>query len=131
MIDDVNTADITTKEARQRAAAMVMKLFEHWHLSKPDQLMLLGLAPGSRSVLHNYQHGGAISPRPEMLERVGYLFSIHTHLRTIFPENRVMAYGFMTAKNKEFDNLTPIEVVEKYGHKGLQMIESHLECQPF
>lgn len=106
---------------------MVMKLFKHWQLSKADQLLLLGLAQGSRSVLYRYQHGGALSPRREMLERVGYLFSIHTHLRTIFPENRKMAYGFMTAKLKDFDDLTPIAVVKKHGCSGLQTIDTYLQ----
>jgi hypothetical protein len=122
-----NTAiDIKSKESRMAAAKMVMRLLARWQLSTADQLALLGLNEKNRSTLVRYRQGGALQPRRDLLERVAYLFDIHVQLRTIFPTNRNLAYGWMTARVEDLHNLTPVEVVQKNGLIGLNMLNKYL-----
>jgi Protein of unknown function (DUF2384) len=90
---------------------MVMALLDHWRLSTEDQAALLGLAASSR----------------DQLERVGHLLGIHKNLRLLFPQNRDLAYRWMSTRNKAFDNLAPVEVVAKWGFAGLLRVRAYLE----
>ena len=117
---------IKSKESRIAAAKMVMRLLAHWQLSTADQLVLLGLNEKNRSTLVRYRQGGALQPRRDLLERVGYLFDIYIQLSTIFPTNRNQAYGWMTARIQSLHNLTPVEVVKQHGLIGLNMLNKYL-----
>ena len=115
------------RESRSALAKMVMKLFAHWTLGTEDQLALLGLDPASRSTLARYRKGYPLSPSRDLLERVGHLLAIHKSLRILFPHNRELAYRWMTARNEQFDNLTPVEVVRQHGFTGLLMLRTYLD----
>jgi hypothetical protein len=106
---------------------MVMKLLEHWQLSAEDQLALLGLSPESRVSLKRYREGGALSDNRDLLDRVGHLLAIHKSLRILFPQNRELAYRWMSTRNNDFQRLTPVEVVKQYGFTGLVMVRSYLD----
>jgi hypothetical protein len=116
-------------DARDRAAAakMVMRLFDHWKLSSTDQLALLGLNEQSRSTLARYREGRPLANTRDLMDRVAYLLDIHAQLRLIFPQERNFAYGWMTARVKDFDNLTPLEVVRQHGIVGLNMLRAYLD----
>jgi len=119
--------DIKSKESRVAAARMVMRLFEHWRLTKADQLVLLGLNEQSRNTLTRYRQGGALQPHHDLLERVAYLFDIHVQLRVIFPQNHNLAYGWMTSRIHDLHNRTPIEVVKENGIIGLNILNTYLK----
>jgi hypothetical protein len=118
--------DLDTRD-RAAAAKMVMRLFDHWKLSSTDQLALLGLNEQSRSTLARYREGRPLANTRDLMDRVAYLLDIHAQLRLIFPKERNFAYGWMTAKVKHFDNLTPLEIVKQHGIVGLNMLRAYLD----
>lgn len=112
---------------RSALAKMVMQLLDHWDLPTEDQLALLGLAPTNRSALGRYRHGDPIGVGVDQYARVGHLLGIHKNLRILFPRNKEQLYSWMKAKNKAFENRTPVELVKEFGFTGLLMVRSYLD----
>jgi hypothetical protein len=112
---------------RGALAKMVMSLLDHWKLSTEDQAALLGIAPSNRAALTRYRKGDPIGTSRDQFERVGHLLGIHKNLRLLFPQNRELAYRWMSTRNKAFDNLTPVEVVKDWGFAGLLMVRAYLD----
>ncbi len=108
-------------------AKMVMTLLDHWKLGTEDQAALLGIASSNRAALTRYRKGEAIGTSRDQYERVGHLLGIHKNLRLLFPHNLDLAYRWMSTRNKAFDNLTPVEVVNQWGFSGLLMVRSYLD----
>ena len=112
---------------RGALAKMVMTLLDHWALSTEDQAALLGIAASNRAALTRYRKGEPIGTSRDQFERVGHLLGIHKNLRLLFPQNRDLAYRWMSTRNKAFDNLTPVEVVKEWGFAGLLMVRAYLD----
>ena len=119
--------EVTASQDRGALAKMVMTLLDHWQLSTEDQAALLGIAGSNRAALSNYRNGKPIGTSRDQYERVGHLLGIHKNLRLLFPQNRDLAYRWMSTRNKAFDNLTPVEVVKEWGFAGLLMVRSYLD----
>lgn len=120
-------ASIVIADDRSALAKMVMQLLDHWKLSTEDQASLLGLAASNRAALSRYRKGDPIGTMRDQYDRVGHLLGIHKNLRLLFPQNRELAYRWMSTRNKAFDNLTPVEVVSRWGLIGLAMVRAYLE----
>ena len=118
--------EVAAPQDRGALAKMVMTLLDHWKLSTEDQAALLGIATSNRAALSNYRSGKPIGTSRDQYERVGHLLGIHQNLRLIFPQNRDLAYRWMTTRNKAFDNLTPVDVVKEWGFAGLLMVHGYL-----
>jgi hypothetical protein len=116
-----------TAEDRGALAKMVMTLLEHWRLSTEDQAALLGIATSNRAALSNYRKGKPIGTNRDQYERVGHLLGIHKSLRLLFPQNRDLAYRWMTTRNLAFENRSPVEVIKEWGFAGLLMVRGYLE----
>lgn len=112
---------------RGALAKMVMTLFDHWKLTTEDQAALLGIAANNRAALTRYRKGEPIGTSRDQYERVGHLLGIHKNLRLLFPQNRDLAYRWMSTHNKAFDNLTPVDVIKAWGFAGLLMVRSYLD----
>jgi len=112
---------------RGALATMVMTLLDHWKLSTEDQAALLGVAPSNRAALSRYRKGEPIGGSRDQFERVGHLLGIHKNLRLLFPQNRDLAYRWMSTRNKAFNNLTPVAVINEWGFAGLLMVRSYLD----
>lgn len=112
---------------RGALAKMVMALLDHWALPTEDQAALLGIAASNRAALTRYRKGEPIGTSRDQLERVGHLLGIHKNLRLLFPQNRDLAYRWMSTRNKAFDNQTPVEVVKAWGFAGLLMVRAYLD----
>ena len=124
---DSHTTITKSKRGRVAATKMLMRLFELWRLTENEKLLLLGLNENKRKNLNHYHTGEqAIENNIDMLDRVGMLFSIHSMLRVIFPENPMYVYGWMIARNKALNNQTPIEVVQEHHFTGLHILVNHL-----
>ena len=119
--------EVTASHDRGALAKMVMVLLKHWKLSTEDQAALLGIASSNRAALSNYRSGKPIGTSRDQYERVGHLLGIHKSLRLLFPQNRDLAYRWMTTRNKVFDNLTPVDVVKEWGFTGLLMVRGYLD----
>jgi len=111
---------------RGALAKMVMVLLDHWQLTTEDQAALLGIALTNRAALTRYRKGD-IGTNRDQYERVGHLLGIHKNLRLLFPQNRALAYRWMSTRNKAFENLTPVEVIKEWGFAGLLMVRSYLD----
>jgi hypothetical protein len=119
--------EVGASQDRGALAQMIMKLLDHWKLSTEDQASLLGLATSNRAALSNYRSGKPIGSSRDQFERVGHLLGIHKNLRLLFPQNRDLAYRWMTTRNKAFNNLTPVDVIKEWGFAGLLMIRGYLD----
>ena len=117
----------SVSQDRGALAKMVMTLLDHWALSTEYQAALLGIATSNRAALTRYRKGEPIGTSRDQFERVGHLLGIHKNLRLLFPQNRDLAYRWMSTRNKSFDNLTPVEVVKEWGFAGLLMVRAYLD----
>ncbi len=119
--------EVFASQDRGALAKMVMTLLDHWKLSTEDQAAILGLAPNNRAALSNYRSGKPIGTSRDQYERVGHLLGIHKNLRLLFPQNRDLAYSWMTTRNRAFDHRTPVEVIKEWGFAGLLMVRGYLD----
>jgi hypothetical protein len=122
-----NTIDLNDKGSRQKLSKMVLQLFSHWGLSTADQLELLGLSPNSRAILTRYQKGTAIPSSRDMLDRIGWLFSIHKSLRLLYPKNDKIRYSWVKRRNKILDNHSPLEIMRQQGLIGIARVSRYLD----
>lgn len=118
---------IQPTEDKGALARMVMTLFDHWQVDTEDQAALLGLASGNRAALARYRKGEPIGSSRDQFERVGHLLGIHKNLRLLFPQNRDLAYRWMTTRNKAFDQRTPVELIREWGFAGLLAVRAYLD----
>lgn len=119
--------DLYSPDNRAKLARAILRLFEHWGLSADQQLALLGYQPGSRATLKRLRDGGALPASRDVLDRAGHLLSIHKSLRLIYPQNPEARYGWMTSRNRDFDDRSPLEVPDEYGLPGLLMVRTYLD----
>lgn len=117
----------SASQDRGALAKMVMTLLEHWKLTTEDQAALLGIASSNRAALTRYRKGDPIGTNRDQFERVGHLLGIHKNLRLLFPQNRDLAYRWMSTRNKAFNNLTPVDVIKEWGFAGLLMVRAYLD----
>lgn len=122
-----NTANPIDAEDRSALAKMVMTLLDHWALSTEDQAALLGIASSNRAALTRYRKGEPIGTSRDQYERVGHLMGIHKNLRLLFPQNRELAYRWMSTRNQAFNNNSPVEIIKDWGFAGLLMVRSYLD----
>jgi Protein of unknown function (DUF2384) len=112
---------------RGALSKMVMTLLDHWKLTTEEQASLLGISSTNRSALMRYRKGESIGTSRDQFERVGHLLGIHKNLRLLFPQNRDLAYRWMTTRNRAFDNLTPVDVIKENGFVGLLIVRAYLD----
>lgn len=105
---------------------MFMALFDHWQLRKKDQAALLGIAASNHAALTRFRTGNPVDIDRDQHDRIGHLLGIHKNLRLLFPQNMDMAYRWMTTRNKAFENLSPVEMVDEWGFTGLLRIRAYL-----
>lgn len=117
-----------SEESRTKLAEMVAKLFDHWGLSKTDQLLLLGLSPQDRVTLSRDQSGNPHDDDIELLDRAGHLLSIHKLLRIIFPHNQDLVFLWITAPNTTFAGKTPLDIMRS-GYEGLLAVRRYLDYE--
>jgi hypothetical protein len=112
---------------RGALARMVTRAFEHWKLGTEAQLAMLGLATNNRTALSRYRRGAPLAANRDLLERAGHVLAIHKNLRLIFPQDRDLAYAWMTQRNKAFEGRTPVDVIREWGFAGMLMVRSYLD----
>jgi hypothetical protein len=95
----VTASEVAISQDRGALAKMVMNLLDHWKLTTEEQAALLGIATSNRAALSNYRSGKPIGTSRDQLERVGHLLGIHKNLRLLFPQNRDLAYRWMSTRN--------------------------------
>ncbi|KAF0218874.1 MAG: hypothetical protein FD174_2657 [Geobacteraceae bacterium] len=119
--------DLSSEDSRSALSKMVIKLFNLWGLSTADQLELLGLSPKSRAMLAKYGKGESLPANRDILDRVGWLLSIHKALRVLYPQNEDIRYSWVSRRNTAFDNLTPLAVMKEQGIIGIAKVARYLD----
>ena len=114
-------------DERKKLAKMVTRLFELWNLSTADQLELLGLSRTSRSQLSKYRKGGAIPSSRDMLDRIGWLLSIHKSLRLLYPRNENVRYTWISRQNRMLNEQKPLDVMKNQGLIGIASVARYLD----
>ena len=121
--------DLESRRARTALAGQVTKLFDLWALQLPEQAALLGLSPESHSTLARYRKGEPLAPSRDLLERAGHLLAIHKSLRIMFPNNRDLAYRWVTTPNRRFGGKRPMDVMQESGFLGIVMVRRYLDFE--
>ena len=121
-------ADLHSGEARSALARMVTKLFDLWALSLPEQAGLLGLSTSNRASIARYRSGEPLADSRDLLDRVSCLLGIHKTLRILFPQNRDLAYRWMTSFNRRLGQ-RPVDLVLERGFEGLLALRRYLEFE--
>jgi Antitoxin Xre/MbcA/ParS C-terminal toxin-binding domain/Antitoxin Xre-like helix-turn-helix domain len=119
---------LRSSEARGRLARMVVRLFEHWGLSLPEQAGLLGLSISNRASIARYRAGAPLADSRDLLDRVSCLLGIHKTLRILFPHNRDLAYRWMSSFNRRLQQ-RPVDLVLHRGFEGLIAVRRYLEVE--
>jgi transcriptional regulator with XRE-family HTH domain len=120
--------DLHARESREELARMLVTLLEHWKLPPADQAMLLGLSAQSRSTIARYRRGEPLADNADLLARAGHLLGIHKALRILFPQDRDLAYRWVTTPNRRFGERAPLELM-KQGFEGLLAVRRYLDFE--
>ena len=107
---------------------MLVTLLEHWKLPPADQATLLGLSAQSRSTVARYRRGEPLADNADLLARAGHLLGIHKALRILFPQDRDLAYRWVTTPNRRFGERAPLELM-KQGFEGLLAVRRYLDFE--
>ena len=62
-----------------------------------------------------------------MLDRIGWLLSIHKSLRLLYPRNENIRYSWVKRRNQILDSRTPLEVMKKQGLIGIARVSRYLD----
>ena len=119
--------DLENSEARKKLALMVTRLFELWALPTADQLELLGLSRTSRAQISKYRKGGALPSSRDMLDRIGWLLSIHKSLRLLYPRNENIRYTWVKRRNQILDDQRPLDIMKYQGLIGIARVARYLD----
>ena len=110
---------------RRRLAKMVLKLLDLWGLAPAEKAAALGFAPGNLGALARLQAGAPMNGHRQ-LDRAVHLLRVHEALRQLFPQNRDLAYRWMTTKNRSFNGKSPIQAVVETRGQALLDIRVYL-----
>ncbi|MDI9819278.1 MULTISPECIES: antitoxin Xre/MbcA/ParS toxin-binding domain-containing protein [unclassified Legionella] len=108
------------EDSLKRNTQNIIALFNRWELKNDEQRNLLGGI--SSAQLDKFKKGTAHIAGRDTIERVSNLLGIHKSLRIIYPENREVVYRWIKARNRKFDNLTPLEIMLDYGYIGIAQV---------
>ncbi|MBI3370787.1 MAG: DUF2384 domain-containing protein [Betaproteobacteria bacterium] len=128
VLDPVRDIDLHRQDSRKRLARMVVRLFDHWQISPPDQASLLGLSPDSRATVARYRKGDPLADSTDLLARAGHLLGIHKTLRILFPHDRDLAYRWVSTPNRRFGDRTPLETLRQ-GYEGILAVRRFLDFE--
>jgi len=124
---DETRINLENSDARSKLALMVTRLFEHWNLPTADQLELLGLSRTSRAQISKYRNGGAVPSSRDMLDRIGWLLSIHKSLRLLYPRNENIRYTWVKRRNQILDDQRPLDIMKHQGLIGIARVARYLD----
>ncbi|MDX9875638.1 MAG: MbcA/ParS/Xre antitoxin family protein, partial [Spongiibacteraceae bacterium] len=84
-------------------------------------------APDNRAALSRYRNGSPLANQRDLLDRAATLLGIHKNLRLLFPNDRDLAYRWISTRNRAFDQRTPVEVIREWGFAGMLMVRAYLD----
>jgi transcriptional regulator with XRE-family HTH domain len=126
--NSASAVDPRTRKNREKLARMLVTLLDHWNLPAADQAALLGLSAQSRSTVARYRRGEPLADSADLLARAGHLLGIHKALRILFPQDRDLAYRWVTTPNRRFGERAPLELM-KQGFEGVLAVRRYLDFE--
>ncbi len=129
MREPAPSVDVHSRASRERLAKLVVALMDHWQLALPDQAALLGLSAQSRSTIARYRKGEPFADSADLLARAGHLLGIHKALRILFPHDRHLAYRWISAPNRRFGGVAPLEIMKSHGYEGILAVRRYLDFE--
>jgi transcriptional regulator with XRE-family HTH domain len=126
--DSTPAVDLRERKNREKLARTLVTLLEHWKLPPADQATLLGLSAQSRSTVARYRRGEPLADSADLLARAGHLLGIHKALRILFPQDRDLAYRWVTTPNRRFGERAPLGLM-KQGFEGLLAVRRYLDFE--
>ena len=129
MQETASQINLRSRASRERLAKLVVTLLDHWQLPLPDQATLLGLSAQSRSTIARYRKGEPFADSADLLARAGHLLGIHKALRILFPHDRSLAYRWVSAPNRRFGGVAPLEIMKSHGYEGILAVRRYLDFE--
>ncbi|MBI1395044.1 MAG: DUF2384 domain-containing protein [Betaproteobacteria bacterium] len=123
-----STHSLRSRDARVSLARMITRLFDHWQITAAEQAALLGLSPDNRSTLARYRRGEPLADSRDLLDRAGHLLGIHKALRILFPQDRDLAYRWISTPNRLL-GARPVDIVIERGFEGLLALRRYLDFE--
>jgi hypothetical protein len=62
-----------------------------------------------------------------MLDRIGWLLSIHKAMRLLFPYNREFRSQWVSRRNRLLGNMRPLDLMKEKGIIGIATVSRHLD----
>jgi hypothetical protein len=78
-------------------------------------------------MLSDYRKGNALPNSRDMLDRIGWLLSIHKALRLLYPKNEDIRYSWVKRRNQLLNNERPIDIMQEQGIIGIAKISRYLD----
>lgn len=110
-----------------KVTEMLLRLFRHWQLTLPQQLAILGIPSATNANLNEHLQDHFFATDLDKIERVNILLGIHQSLRLLFPQNRDLAYRWISQPNDAFDGISPMNFIERNGILGLHIVRNYLD----
>lgn len=129
--DDIDVSlDLRNDVPIVKRVAMTKVLFRHWCLSPAEQAALLGLPEIDAADLLTDQLHQAIFENSDTVNRIYYLLGIHARLRVLLSPHDLV-YKWMRSPNMAFNDMTPIQLIERDGVAGMAHITRYLNFYVF
>ena len=125
----VPSVNLRDRTSREKLAKMIVALLDRWALAPADQAALLGLSAQSRSTVARYRRGEPLADSADLLARAGHLLGIHKALRILFPQDRDLAYRWVSAPNRRFGGAAPVEIMKRHGYEGILAVRRYLDFE--
>jgi transcriptional regulator with XRE-family HTH domain len=127
--EPVQGVNLRDRTSREKLAKMIVALLERWELAPADQAALLGLSARSRSTVARYRRGEPLADSADLLARAGHLLGIHKALRILFPQDRDLAYRWVSAPSRRFGGAAPVEIMKRHGYEGILAVRRYLDFE--
>jgi hypothetical protein len=115
---------LTSDEALQALAEVVMALFQQWKVHGVNQAALLG-----RPEIDDLINKGGLPRDKELLERIGHLMAISRGLKRLYPYAPTVRDHWVWRHHEALAKKTPMEVMLAEGLSGMRRVRALLEQQ--
>lgn len=108
----------------EKQSRLAIALMSRWGIDGKQAARILGLAANCEVLPKDIQkilEAGGIN-----LERLSHLLAIHTLLKRLYPQPEV-CYSWMKKPNGAFEGLSPVDVIDRFEIRGMQMVRAYLD----
>lgn len=103
-----------TAEKRATVEELATRLLNLWEVSPEDHRRLLGRDMDTTT-------------EDEILDRIGWLLSIHRCLRLLYPKNPEIRYSWISRRHEAFGWKSPLDILVGQGVKGMKQVAGYLQ----